>query len=264
MDAPILVASAYLAALAGGFAAFAGWETIAPARAAHAPLARRWPANLGLMAINYGVLPLFLPLSNAGAAWLASANGWGLLHAIDVPLPVAFVATFVAMDFARYLYPPAAASRAGPVAVAPRAPQRRRLRLLARGAFSSVRGDRVDARARDRRRRARRADRGGHRLGRRHARARVLLARQRAHRARGRSRAATRDRHARDARNASQRRARRVGEQLRRGAFRVGSAASHVARPRARAGDAIVFGLADERDAARLGLPRLLAMPFAR
>jgi len=104
MDAPILVASAYLAALAGGFAAFAGWETIAPARAAHAPLARRWPANLGLMAINYGVLPLFLPLSNAGAAWLASANGWGLLHAIDVPLAVAFVATFVAMDLARYLY----------------------------------------------------------------------------------------------------------------------------------------------------------------
>ena len=31
-----------------------------------------------------------------------------------------------------------------------------------------------------------------------------------------------------------------------------------------RAGDAIVFGLADERDAGRLGLPRLLAMPFAR
>ena len=36
---------------------------------------------------------------------------------------------------------------------------------------------------------------------------------------------------------------------------------SYLERPRA--GDAIVFGLADERDPARLGIVRLLGLPFA-
>jgi sterol desaturase/sphingolipid hydroxylase (fatty acid hydroxylase superfamily) len=34
-------------------------------------------------------------------------------------------------------------------------------------------------------------------------------------------------------------------------------------RERPRAGDNIVFGLTDERDAGRLGIGRLLALPFA-
>lgn len=102
MDAPLLVASAYLIALAGGFAAVAVWETIAPARVARAPISRRWPANLALMALNQGVLPLVLPVTNVGAAWIASRHGWGLLHAVEAPAVVAFVTTLLAMDLARY------------------------------------------------------------------------------------------------------------------------------------------------------------------
>jgi sterol desaturase/sphingolipid hydroxylase (fatty acid hydroxylase superfamily) len=104
LDAPLAVASAYLAVIVGGFAAVALWETSWPARSPRAPLARRWPANVGLMAINHGALPLLLPVSNAGAAWLAAERGFGLFHAIDAPPALAFVATLVAMDAFRYAW----------------------------------------------------------------------------------------------------------------------------------------------------------------
>lgn len=98
----MLVASAYLVAVAGGFAAAAVWETLAPARAAGAPISGRWPANLALMALNQGALPLLLPVTNVGAAWIASGHGWGVFHSVEWPAPAAFVATLVAMDLARY------------------------------------------------------------------------------------------------------------------------------------------------------------------
>lgn len=101
-DASYLVASAYLATLVGGFAVVAAWETVAPARAVRAPISRRWPANLGLLAVNYGVLPLLTPLAAVGAAWWAAGRGWGLMNALAWPLPVAFAVTLVAMDAARY------------------------------------------------------------------------------------------------------------------------------------------------------------------
>ena len=102
MDAPVLVVSLYLGALVGGFAVVGVWETLSPARAARAPLRGRWLANLGLLAINHGVLPLAMPLSNAGAAWFASERGWGLLNAVPVPHAAAFVVTLVALDAVRY------------------------------------------------------------------------------------------------------------------------------------------------------------------
>ena len=263
MDAPVLVASAYLAALAGGFAAFAVWESIAPARAARAPLSRRWPANVGLMAINHGLLPLLLPLSNAGAAWLASANGWGLFHAIDVPTPVAFVTTLVAMDVARYLYHRALH----------RAPLLWRLHrihhsdvdydcslalrfhpleaivsmVVLAGVVTAL-GAPVEA-----------------------VIASDLVTLVLGYFAHSNVRVAP-----------------RVDRALRRVIVTPGMHATHhsvepdesasnfgavlsvwdrwlgTSRDAARAGDAIAFGLAEERDAARLGLPRLLAMPFAR
>lgn len=101
-DAPVLVASAYLATLVGGFALVACWETLAPARGSRAPISRRWPANLGLLAINHGALPLLLPLTGAGAALVAAQRGWGWMNAIALPYPVAFAVTLLAMDAFRY------------------------------------------------------------------------------------------------------------------------------------------------------------------
>lgn len=102
MDVPILVASAYFVTLVGGFTLVALWETLAPARGSRAPIAKRWPANLGLLALNHGVLPFVMPLTSAGAAIVAAERGWGLMHAFPVPAPVAFVVTLVAIDGARY------------------------------------------------------------------------------------------------------------------------------------------------------------------
>lgn len=102
MDAPILVVSLYLGALVGGFAVVGVWETLAPARAARAPLRARWLANLGLLALNHGVVPLAMPLSNAGAAWFASERGWGLLNAVALPPAAAFLVTLVVLDAVRY------------------------------------------------------------------------------------------------------------------------------------------------------------------
>lgn len=102
MDAPLVVAAVYLGALVAGFTTVAIWETVASARPPRAPLRFRWTANFALLAVNHGVLPWLTPLSNAGAAWYAQERGLGLLHAASVPPWVAFVLTLVAMDGARY------------------------------------------------------------------------------------------------------------------------------------------------------------------
>jgi len=102
VDAPLAVAATYFGALVGGFALVAIWETLAAARPARVALSARWAPNLALLAVNQGLLPFLTPLSNAGAAWLAGERGIGIFHALDVPAGLAFAATFVAMDLARY------------------------------------------------------------------------------------------------------------------------------------------------------------------
>jgi sterol desaturase/sphingolipid hydroxylase (fatty acid hydroxylase superfamily) len=102
VDAPLAAAATYFGALVGGFALVAVWETFAAARMARASLASRWSSNFALLAINHGVLPWITPVSNAGAAWLAGENSLGVFHAFTVPAPVAFAVTLVAMDGARY------------------------------------------------------------------------------------------------------------------------------------------------------------------
>ncbi|MEO8484953.1 MAG: sterol desaturase family protein [Betaproteobacteria bacterium] len=102
MEASLVVAATYLSALVVGFTLVAIWETIASARPARVPLASRWTPNFALLAVNHGVLPWLTPLSNAGAAWFADERGIGLFHLIPVPKAVAWLVTFVALDAARY------------------------------------------------------------------------------------------------------------------------------------------------------------------
>ena len=102
MDASLAVAATYVVSLVAGFTLVALWETVASARPARAPIPSRWASNFTLMAVNQGLLPVLTPVSNAGAAWLAGERGIGLFLVADVPYAVAFVATLVAMDAARY------------------------------------------------------------------------------------------------------------------------------------------------------------------
>jgi sterol desaturase/sphingolipid hydroxylase (fatty acid hydroxylase superfamily) len=102
VDASVLVVSLYFGALVGGFAIVGAWETLAPARPARAPLRERWTANLGLLALNHGILPFLLPVSNGAAAWYATERGWGFMNVVALPPAAAFALTLVALDAVRY------------------------------------------------------------------------------------------------------------------------------------------------------------------
>ena len=85
------------------FLAVAGWELAAPRRAPRLPRARRWAANLGLVALNTLLLRLLLPLAAAGVAALAAGRGWGVLHLVELPTWVAVLVAVVALDFVVWL-----------------------------------------------------------------------------------------------------------------------------------------------------------------
>lgn len=95
-------------ALRGGvflsvFAALALWEYWAPVRAMRLSRARRWQANLGLALISTLVVRLIVPGSAIALATVASAEAWGLLNHVQLPLWIAIPAAIVALDLVVYL-----------------------------------------------------------------------------------------------------------------------------------------------------------------
>ena len=92
-----------LASFVGVFAAIALWEFVAPRRPQAVHRARRWPSNLGIVALNTVLLRVVFPTSAVGLALVVEAQGGGLLHALAVPPWLAVVAAFVLLDLAIYL-----------------------------------------------------------------------------------------------------------------------------------------------------------------
>lgn len=92
-----------LSVFLGLFTLFAVIEAVVPRRPRTQPRSRRWFTNWGIVildTITLRVLALALPLLAVGAALDAQANGWGLMHSLDVPLWLAVVATVLIFDFA--------------------------------------------------------------------------------------------------------------------------------------------------------------------
>ena len=87
----------------GVFGAMLLWETIWPRRGRSWSRWRRWPANIGIVALNTLVLRLVFPTAAVGMALFAEARGWGLFNLIDMPTPLAVVATVLLFDLAIYL-----------------------------------------------------------------------------------------------------------------------------------------------------------------
>jgi len=85
------------------FAAMAAWEMVAPKRSRALSRMRRWTSNLGIVVLNSVVLRLLFPAGAVGLAALAEARGWGLLNQYGIALPLATVASIVALDLAIYL-----------------------------------------------------------------------------------------------------------------------------------------------------------------
>jgi sterol desaturase/sphingolipid hydroxylase (fatty acid hydroxylase superfamily) len=91
-----------LAAFLGVFAVLAAWEVLAPRRRTSLGRRARWPANLGVVALNAVVVRLLFPAAAAGAAMFAERRGLGLLHLAGAPPWLALVASVVALDLVVY------------------------------------------------------------------------------------------------------------------------------------------------------------------
>ena len=59
---------------------------------------RRWSANLGVTLLNAILVRVLFPTATVGLALAAAEREWGLFNALAVPLPLAFVVSFLALD----------------------------------------------------------------------------------------------------------------------------------------------------------------------
>jgi sterol desaturase/sphingolipid hydroxylase (fatty acid hydroxylase superfamily) len=92
-----------IAAFAGIFALMALWEALAPRRPLSIGRSRRWPSNLGIVALDTLLLRLFFPTAAVGTALAGEARGWGILAEIGISGWLAVVIAIVVLDFAVYL-----------------------------------------------------------------------------------------------------------------------------------------------------------------
>src|SRR4030067_1036250 len=81
----------------------AAWETVAPRRSRIASRALRWPANLGILGLDTGLVRLGVSVSPYSVAVPAQESGWGLLSAYPLPdwMRVAF--GVILLDLVIYL-----------------------------------------------------------------------------------------------------------------------------------------------------------------
>ncbi len=86
-----------LAASLTVLAMMALWQSLWPRRRLRFGL-RRWPANLGIVALDAMLARLLIPGGALGAAAWAEARGFGLFHWLDAPPWVAFGASVVSLD----------------------------------------------------------------------------------------------------------------------------------------------------------------------
>jgi sterol desaturase/sphingolipid hydroxylase (fatty acid hydroxylase superfamily) len=82
------------------FAALIAWERLAPRRPLSAGRWRRWPGNLGVLAVDILAVRLLVPAAAIGAALYASGNGIGLFNWLQLRLSVGALLGFLALDFA--------------------------------------------------------------------------------------------------------------------------------------------------------------------
>lgn len=92
-----------LSIFGGIFAVMALWEILAPRRPQTIGRWRRWPGNLGIVALNTILVRLLFPTAAVGVALFAETQGWGLLHAVKLPNWFTIIASIVFLDLVIYL-----------------------------------------------------------------------------------------------------------------------------------------------------------------
>ena len=91
-----------LAVFLGVFAAVALAERVWPRRRPRAGRLKRWAVNWGLAALDTAALRLTVAASAVGAAAAAAAAGFGLFRILDWPAWVEFACAFVLLDLVVY------------------------------------------------------------------------------------------------------------------------------------------------------------------
>lgn len=91
-----------LGAFAGVLGILATAELLAPRRRQAIGRARRWPANLGLVAIDTLLVRLLFPVAAVGAAIFAEERGWGLFNHLNWPTWLEVGATVILLDLLIY------------------------------------------------------------------------------------------------------------------------------------------------------------------
>src|SRR5215467_5034842 len=92
-----------LATFGGVFVAMAIWEVIGPRRKQTIGRGRRWPNNLGVVAVNTLLLRILFPTTAVGLAFLSEARGLGLFNVIALPAWAGVLGSVVILDLAIYL-----------------------------------------------------------------------------------------------------------------------------------------------------------------
>jgi len=92
-----------LIAFFGVFAVIALWEAAAPRLKRNHSRWRRWPSNLGIVALDTIILRLLFPAAAVGVAAAAADSGWGLLNIVDLPVWLEVLIAVAVLDLAIYL-----------------------------------------------------------------------------------------------------------------------------------------------------------------
>jgi sterol desaturase/sphingolipid hydroxylase (fatty acid hydroxylase superfamily) len=92
-----------LTAFLGVLAAMAAWEAFAPRRPLTIGRRRRWPGNLGIVALDTAMVRIVFPTAAVGVALLGEERGWGLLPQLGIAGWPLVLASVVALDLAIYL-----------------------------------------------------------------------------------------------------------------------------------------------------------------
>jgi len=92
-----------LMAFAGIFVLMAALEIFAPRRGQKIGRKRRWPSNIGVVALDTLLVRLLFPLTAVGLALLVESKGWGLFTLLDLPTWLAIVLGLLILDLTIYL-----------------------------------------------------------------------------------------------------------------------------------------------------------------
>jgi len=92
-----------LGAFTGILAVMVLWEWLSPRRNQEIGRTRRWPGNLGIVALDTVVVRLVFPAAAVGTALLAEARSWGLFQSVEAPTWLVIAMSVILLDLAIYL-----------------------------------------------------------------------------------------------------------------------------------------------------------------